>query len=221
MSLIYALVAKEPDIVLCDETDYEGNYADCALHFLKKIERNTKGTSRTGKVKYHFLNSKGLTFLAITEKAYNDNLAIYFLETINNRFIEKYSKKEIKKATRYSMKDSFSFILRKEMDNYSNKSNREEPKLNDNVNKKHNLFDGIKNLFKDRGDKLNLYEQKAKKLRDDEEELLELAKEIRENEESKNFKITVSLIVIVVVIILIYVILWVVCKGPSLPHCIK
>ena len=107
------------------------------------------------------------------------------------------------------------------MDNYSNKSNREEPKLKDNVNKKHNLFDGIKNLFKDRGDKLNLYEQKAKKLRDDEEELLELAKEIRENEESNNFKITVSLIVIVVVIILIYVILWVVCKGPSLPHCIK
>ena len=77
MSLIYALVAKEPDIVLCDETDYEGNYADCALHFLKKIERNTNGTSRTGKVKYHFLNSKGLTSLAITEKAYNDNQIKY------------------------------------------------------------------------------------------------------------------------------------------------
>lgn len=221
MSLIYALVAKDPDIVLCDETDYEGNYADCALKFLKNIERNTKGTSRTGKVKFHYLNSKGLTFLAITEKAYNDNLAIYFLETINNRFIEKYSKKEIKKATHYSMKDSFSFILRKEMDNYGNKSNREEPNIKIKDNKKHHLFEGITKLFREKEDKLNLYEQKAKKLREDEEELLELAKEIKKDEESKSFMFTVFIVVIVVVIIIIYVILWVVCKGPTLPHCKK
>ena len=29
MSVIYALVAKEPDIVLCEETSYQGNF--CAL----------------------------------------------------------------------------------------------------------------------------------------------------------------------------------------------
>ena len=43
MSLIYTLVAKEPDTVLCGESTYHGNFEMYAQKLLKKIQSNTRG----------------------------------------------------------------------------------------------------------------------------------------------------------------------------------
>ena len=44
MSLIYTLVAKEPDTVLCGESTYHGNFEMYAQKLLKKIQSNTRGS---------------------------------------------------------------------------------------------------------------------------------------------------------------------------------
>jgi len=42
MSIIYALVAKNNDVVLCEHTEYAGNFQQVSRVLLRKIQKNKK-----------------------------------------------------------------------------------------------------------------------------------------------------------------------------------
>ena len=42
MSFVYSLLAKDPDIVLCEYSDYEGNFFQITRVVLQKIKKNSK-----------------------------------------------------------------------------------------------------------------------------------------------------------------------------------
>lgn len=44
MSILYALIAKEPDVVLCEYTDYSGNFQQITRILLRKIKKESKYT---------------------------------------------------------------------------------------------------------------------------------------------------------------------------------
>lgn len=44
MSILYALIAKEPDVVLCEYTDYSGNFQQITRIILRKIKKESKYT---------------------------------------------------------------------------------------------------------------------------------------------------------------------------------
>ena len=52
MSLFYALIAKSFDIVLCEYTDYSGNFQQISRMLLRKIQKNTKLTVNYDKYKF-------------------------------------------------------------------------------------------------------------------------------------------------------------------------
>ena len=43
MSIIYALVAKNHDQVLCEYTEYKGNFEQISRTILRKIQKNSRG----------------------------------------------------------------------------------------------------------------------------------------------------------------------------------
>ena len=120
MSVIYALVAKEPDIVLCEETSYQGNFSDLAVKLLAKSQGKPRVTFVKDGYKFHLLNTDGIICLVFSIDNYEENLAFEFLDTINKRFIDKYTKEEIDSATKDSMKDTFNPVLKEEISNYNN-----------------------------------------------------------------------------------------------------
>lgn len=42
MSIIYALVAKNQDVVLCEHTEYAGNFQQVSRVLMRKIQKNKK-----------------------------------------------------------------------------------------------------------------------------------------------------------------------------------
>jgi hypothetical protein len=44
MSIIYALVAKSHDKVLCEYTEYHGNFEQVSRGLLKNIQKDTRAT---------------------------------------------------------------------------------------------------------------------------------------------------------------------------------
>lgn len=45
MTLIYSLIAKD-NTVLCDYTEYQGNFQQFCPSILKKVQKNTKGAMK-------------------------------------------------------------------------------------------------------------------------------------------------------------------------------
>lgn len=41
-SIIYTLVSRSPNIVLCDYTEYSGNFQQLSMIMLKRIKKNSK-----------------------------------------------------------------------------------------------------------------------------------------------------------------------------------
>lgn len=44
MSIIYTLISKGDDKILCDYTEYSGNFEQISRSLLKKVEKNHKAT---------------------------------------------------------------------------------------------------------------------------------------------------------------------------------
>ena len=42
MSIIYALVSRGPDVVLCEHTEYAGNFQQISRMLLRKIKKNIR-----------------------------------------------------------------------------------------------------------------------------------------------------------------------------------
>ena len=58
MSFIYALISRDPDIVLCDYSDYTGNFMQIARVVLQKgIKQNAKFIIQYDKYKIHGWNN--------------------------------------------------------------------------------------------------------------------------------------------------------------------
>ena len=43
MSIIYAMIAKNDDQVLCEFTEYKGNFEQISRTILRKIQKNSRG----------------------------------------------------------------------------------------------------------------------------------------------------------------------------------
>ena len=66
MPIIHVLIAKNIDSVLCEYTEYQGNFTTIARIFLQKIKPNTRQTIQYDSYQYHYINQDNITYLCIT-----------------------------------------------------------------------------------------------------------------------------------------------------------
>jgi len=68
---------------------------------------------------FHIVVEKGITFLCLTEEAFERRVAYAFLFDTKSRFFSRYSEEVFIQAAAFSLNDDFSRILANQMDYYS------------------------------------------------------------------------------------------------------
>lgn len=104
MSIIYTLVAKDINCVLCEYTELVGNFQQVTRTILKFVEKDSKKTMEYDKYKYHYISEGNLTFLCMTEN-FPEKLAFACLNEIKAKFINKYEYDKISSFCTYQLSE--------------------------------------------------------------------------------------------------------------------
>ena len=205
MPIIHVLISKNIDTVLCEYTEYQGNFSTIARNFLKKIKPNTRQTIQYDSYQYHYINKDNITYLCITSN-FPEDTTFAFLMEVQRQFLNQNDYKDIMKKQSYQL-DYFEKNLKNIMD-YYNKC--PEKTLSGEIIK--NLVDAksiaIENIEKliERDDKLNITVQKSDKLYDQSKNINSLANSIKNQkkaEKLRNMRLLIGGGIILVIIIFI------------------
>ncbi len=121
MSIFYALIAKNYDLILTEYTDYTGNFQQITRIFLYKLKlNNEKKTKNIFSIQYdnyiyNYIMKDNLLFLCMSFKynnnnsqidSLNDNILIYaFLFDLRKFFLTQYNFEDIQKSHSYEYQD--------------------------------------------------------------------------------------------------------------------
>ena len=86
MPIIHVLISKNIDTVLCEYTEYQGNFNTIARNFLKKIKPNTRQTIQYDSYQYHYINKDNITYLCITSN-FPEDTTFAFLMEVQRQFL--------------------------------------------------------------------------------------------------------------------------------------
>lgn len=105
MSIISALVAKQPDIVLAEYTTYKGNFISASRLILQKIKQNTIGVIKSGIRKFYFVSAERVTYMCLVEDI-PEETAFGFLHDLKSQVIEsKYPQDSLARMNAYGLKN--------------------------------------------------------------------------------------------------------------------
>jgi hypothetical protein len=80
MSILYTLVAKDMDVIICDYSEYEGNFEQISINLLKKTETESRATFVYGsEYFFHYLNISGLTYMVMCDSRISKETAFTYL----------------------------------------------------------------------------------------------------------------------------------------------
>jgi len=90
MSIISSLVAKYPDVVLCEYSDFVGNFQQISRIILQKLNRECKYSMIDyDKYKFFYINENKITYMCLCEGVSSD-IAFCFLSEIKKKIFKKY-----------------------------------------------------------------------------------------------------------------------------------
>ena len=169
MSLIYCLISKSESNVLCEYSEYKGNFETISRTLLKKIQQDKRATfSYENAYYFHYINQEGLTYMCMCDDKFPRDTAFVFLEDIIGLFTKTYSPMDINTAIAYSMKEFESSL--KDKLNYYNMHKDSEDKITTLKKGVMTYKDNVLNaseLLTIRGEKMNLIVKKADSLRNE------------------------------------------------------
>ena len=208
MPIIHVLIAKNTGAVLCEYTDYQGNFLTIARMILKNIKQNTRHTVQYESYQCHYINQDNLTYLCITSN-FPEDTTFAFLMEVQKQFLAQNNYDDIMKEQSYFFQN-FKNNLKNIMD-YYNKCPQKT--LNGEIIK--NLVDAksiaIENVEKliDRDQKLNITVQKSDKLYDQSKNINFLANSIKNQKKAEKMR-NMRLIIIggIILVILIFIIIF-------------
>jgi len=89
MSIILSLIAKFPDVVLCEYSELEGNFRLITRVVLRKLKPNCKYLFEYGKYKYYYINENKITYLCLCD-GMSDESAFAFLGDLKKKLLQDY-----------------------------------------------------------------------------------------------------------------------------------
>ena len=103
MSIIYSLIARSTDIVLCEYTEFAGNFQQVTRVLLRKAtKKNTRFIFPYDKYKFHYLNENEITYLCMSDN-FEDAYAFSFLSDVRKKFLQQYDIDRLSSSTAYSL----------------------------------------------------------------------------------------------------------------------
>ena len=94
MSIILSLIAKFPDIVLCEYSEFVGNFPQITRVVLQKLKPNSKYSVEYDKHKYYYINENKITYLCLSD-GISDEAAFAFLGDLKKKLLQNYEIEKI------------------------------------------------------------------------------------------------------------------------------
>jgi vesicle-associated membrane protein 7 len=94
MSIITSLIAKHPDVVLCEYSDFTGNFKQITRIILQRLKPNCKYSIDYDKYKLFYINENKITYLCLTEDI-SSSTAFSFLEDLKKKILKTYKNEEL------------------------------------------------------------------------------------------------------------------------------
>jgi len=94
MSIILSLIAKHPDVVLCEYSDFVGNFLQITRIILQRLKPNCKYSIDYDKYKFFYINENKITYLCLTEGV-SSHTAFCFLEDLKKKIQKTYENQEL------------------------------------------------------------------------------------------------------------------------------
>ena len=91
-SIVYTLIARSTKTVLCDYTEFTGNFQQISLLILGRIKKDSKCEIEYNDYKYYYDDENDITFLCMCEN-FEAEVAFQYLSELK-KFLEKNMKKE-------------------------------------------------------------------------------------------------------------------------------
>ena len=205
MPIIHVLIAKNIDSVLCEYTEYQGNFKTIARIFLQKIKQKTRQTIQYDSYQYHYINQDNITYLCITSN-FPEDTTFAFLMDVQQQFLAQNDYKDIMKEQSYHF-EHFQKNLKNIMDYYNKCPEKtvQGELIKNLVDAKSIAIENIEKLI-DRDKKLNITVQKSDKLYDQSKNINSLANSIKNQkkaEKLRNMRLLIGGGIILVIIIFI------------------
>ncbi len=205
MPIIHVLIAKNIDSVLCEYTEYQGNFTTIARVFLQKIKPNTRQTIQYDSYQYHYINQDNITYLCITSN-FPEDTTFAFLMDVQQQFLAQNDYKDIMKEQSYHF-EHFQKNLKNIMDYYNKCPEKtvQGELIKNLVDAKSIAIENIEKLI-ERDKKLNITVQKSDKLYDQSKNINSLANSIKNQkkaEKLRNMRLLIGGGIILVIIIFI------------------
>ena len=207
MPIIHVLISKNTDSVLCEYTEYQGNFATIARIFLQKIKPNTRQTIQYDLYQYHYINQDNITYLCMTSN-FPEDIAFGFLIDVQKQFIETYDYDQIQSSTSYLL-DGFQEKLKKLMDYYNTCPQKTQTGqiIKDLIDAKSTAVENIEKLIS-RDQKLNIIVAKSDALNTQSRNINNIAQKIKTQQKlkkMKNMRLVIGAVIIFVIILFIVI----------------
>lgn len=222
MPIIYTLASRGLQ-VLAEYTSaaHSGNFSSITRVLLKKIP------AEDGKLSYvydqyifHYVVSRGMTYLCMTDQNYSKILSFQFLAEVESEFLRLYGSRW-QTAVAYSFNGDFSKVLSRLVQEYSNKRQEDEKltMIRGQVEDIRGIMSRNIELVLERGEKIELLVEKSELMEQHAMKFSKQSTKLKRKFCCKNAKMTILLILVFLAIL--YFILCAACGGMKLPKCVK
>ena len=223
MSIIYTLIAKEHEKVLCEFTEYHGNFQVITRNLIKKLKEQSKAVVVYDDMYlFYFISSStaNLTYLCMCENTFPYQSAFEFLEGVRDDFEHTYTADAIASAYAYTFNKDFGNVLENKMHLYNATINVPPTNQSLPLQKAHENVLHFDDLAKpsNRDDKAALIVKRFKLSDEDGQSFLEGALKVRKRLTRKKKRRYVTILLMLLVIG--YLMSVVVCGGVALPRCV-
>ena len=202
IEIIYSLISRSSKLILCDYTDYTGNFQQISLLLLSKVKKETKCEIIYDEYKFFSDDEKDITFLCMG-KNLDTEIAFNFISDLKKKFFLTYDyNTQIKNAFSYELKE-FSEEIKKLTNSYKKNPVSKIKMLENSMNKTNEiLLQNVQQLL-ERDAKLNLIAQKSERLMGDSNNFMKNIQEIKRRQKMKKYKYYIILAGIVILAVML------------------
>ena len=209
MSIIYTIIAKDNEKILCDYSQYHGTFEQYTQKLIKKTNNIPKATITFTDYFFHYISNDNLIYMCMAEKNYPIDTAFEFLEVIKENFETTFTKIQINQAYAYSFNNEFKHIIQSKMDYYNEHTlTKNENQLNllkeGLINTKTELLNSQK-ILDERNEKMELIVFKAENMKKDSVFYYNKSKKVKQK--IKNNKILYRILFILALFLIFIIII--------------
>ena len=207
MSILYSLIAKILDVVLCEYSEYNGNFQQITRLLLRKVQPNRRFTIEYDSYKYHYINQDNITYLCMTSN-FPEDIAFGFLIDVQKQFIESYDYETIQSSTSYLL-DKFQDKLKKLMAYYNTCPQKTQTGqiIKDLIDAKSTAVENIEKLIS-RDQKLNIIVAKSDALNTQSRNINNIAQKIKTQQKMKkmkNMRLVIGAVILFIILLFIVI----------------